>query len=62
MLDETTFEDVRDRFFKATNLDIRNLEPGEVRDLLELLPLAIAALHTEYDLVQVYARDQDDSD
>ena len=54
MLDEETQEEVRTRFFKITNIDLKNLEADEVRGLLSLLPVAIVYLHTEYDMSDVY--------
>lgn len=53
------FEEVRDRFFKATNLDLKNLTGGEIRSLLELLPNALAYIHNEYDMAKIYETESD---
>jgi len=54
MLTEEYLETIRDRFFKAMNIDLKNLEPTEVHILLELLPEALIYLHKEYFMPEVY--------
>jgi hypothetical protein len=49
----------RDKFFKATNIDLFNLERDEVRDLLELLPVALIYIHGQYDMSVIYKRDEE---
>ena len=60
MLTGEQVETVRNRFFKATNIDICVLEPSEIRDLLELLPLALVTLQQYYDGEYVYAEEDED--
>ena len=57
--EEERMEQIRDRFFKTTNLDLKNLTCGEVRDLLELLPAVLVYLHTEFDMVVIFSTDED---
>jgi hypothetical protein len=58
-ISDDALEHFRDRFFKATNIDLFNLERDEVRTLLELLPAALLFLHGRYDISAVYKRDED---
>jgi GTPase SAR1 family protein len=60
MLSEEQFEAIRNLFFNVTNLDIHCLEVDEIRNLLELLPLVLVALHHENDLTIVYEADSED--
>lgn len=52
-------EDVRDRFFKMTRIDLYTLEPGEIDLLLSLLPLALVYIHECYTIN--VADEQDDA-
>lgn len=52
-------ETIRDRFFKATSLDLKNLTGGEIRDLLALLPAALVYLHIEFNMTKIYETEQD---
>jgi hypothetical protein len=48
MLTESQTEQIRNQFFKRTNIDLFNLEPDEIHELLTLLPLALVYLHSTY--------------
>lgn len=50
-------ENVRDRFFKQTNIDMKHLTPVEIHELLELLPAALIYLHKEYFMPAIYEDD-----
>lgn len=47
-LTEDQAEDTRDLFFERTNIDLFQLEPDEIHELLALLPLALVYLHQTY--------------
>jgi hypothetical protein len=51
------YEEIRDRFFKITDIDMRHLDPIEVHQLLELLPAALLFLHKEYFMPAIYEDD-----
>jgi hypothetical protein len=56
------FEAIRDRFFRMTNLDIRCMEPAEIRALLDMLPLITIAIQHEWSMAAIYATEQDEDD
>lgn len=53
ILAEAQAQDIRDRFFKMTNIDLYNLDPDEIDRLLTLLPLALVYIHETYSIAPV---------
>lgn len=41
-------EEIRAAFWRVTRVDINHLEPDEIHDLIEILPLTVVALHQIY--------------
>lgn len=61
-MNEEWMEEIRQRFFRVTNIDMNCLEPDEIHALLELLPSALIYLHQTYFIAVTDGPDDDGID
>ena len=53
-MNEDYLETIREQFFAMANIDLANIDPEEVHQLLELLPEALMYLHKQYFMPSIY--------